>query len=324
MANNLESYESIKAWREKHIYEYFSSSFSLNEFHDRVMKEVIELAIIRIDKGDPPCDFCWFITGSGGRFEQGLISDQDHGMIFEINNQENESYFLELGKEISDGLALVGFPYCKGNIMSSNQIWCKSLDHWTEQLFMWMEEGSLDSIRNLQIFYDARCLSGIKDSLLDLKYIIFDYQKNHPFLLKRFMDSVMHIKKAIGPLGQIILEEKGKHHGSINLKYSAFLPYVNAIRILAIKEGIYVTSTLDRIDRLKQISEYSEVMSMTEVNFQMLLNYRLSLFQVHTYEDTHYLKINNLTRSEKKEIKRILKDGIHLHHFVSRLINKGC
>ena len=74
-----------------------------------------------------------------------------------------------------------------------------------------MEEGSLDSIRNLQIFYDARCLSGIKDSLLDLKYIIFDYQKNHPFLLKRFMDSVMHIKKAIGPLGQIILEEKGKH-----------------------------------------------------------------------------------------------------------------
>ena len=120
------------------------------------------------------------------------------------------------------------------------------------------------------------------------------------------------------------MKKKGKHRGSINLKYSAFLPYVNAIRILAIKEGIYVTSTLDRIDRLKQISEYSEVMSMTDVNFQMLLDYRLSIFQVHTYEDTHYLKINNLTRSEKKAIKRILKDGIHLHHFVSRLINKGC
>ena len=103
-----------------------------------------------------------------------------------------------------------------------------------------------------------------------------------------------------------------------------FFLYVNAIRILAIKEGIYETSTLDRIDRLKQIREYSEVMSKTEVNFQTLLDYRLSLFQVHSYEDTHYLNINNLTRTEKKEIKRILKDGIHLHHFVSRLINKGC
>ena len=98
MANDWESYESIKVWREKHIYEYFSSIFLLNEFHDRVMKEVIELAIIRIDKGNPPCDFCWFITGSGGRFEQGLISDQDHGMIFEINNQENEQLFFRTWK----------------------------------------------------------------------------------------------------------------------------------------------------------------------------------------------------------------------------------
>ncbi len=324
MENDRVSYESIKKWKDQHISEYLSSIQSLNAFHDKVMKEVIELAIIRINKGNPPCDFCWFITGSGGRFEQGLISDQDHGMVFEISSLENERYFLELGREISDGLALVGFPYCKGNIMSSNRLWCKSLDHWTEQLFRWMEEVSLESIRNLQIFYDARSLKGIEDYLLDLKYCIYDYQKNHPFLLKRFMDSVMYIKKAIGPLGQIILEENGMYHGSINLKYSAFLPIVNAIRILAVKEGIFETTTLGRIDRLKQIKIYSEVMSKNEVNFQTLLKYRLSLFQVHSYEDTHYLNINHLTRTEKKEIKRILKDGILLHHFVSRLINKGC
>ena len=170
MANDWESYESIKEWKEKHIYEYFSSIHSLNEFHDQVMKEVIELAIIRIDKGNPPCDYCWFITGSGGRFEQGLISDQDHGMIFEIYSQENERYFLELGKEISDGLAHVGFPYCKGNIMSSNRIWCKSLDHWTEQLFSGWKKVSLESIRNLQIFYDARCL--IRDKGLPFRFKI--------------------------------------------------------------------------------------------------------------------------------------------------------
>ena len=145
------------------------------------MKEVIQLAIIRLNKGNPPCEFCWFITGSGGRFEQGIISDQDHGMIFEIYSQENEHYFLELGKEISYGLAHVGYPYCKGNIMSSNPLWCKSLDHWKEQIYMWMEEGSLESIRNLQIFYDARCLTGRNDYLLDLKYIFMSIKKSIRF-----------------------------------------------------------------------------------------------------------------------------------------------
>ena len=70
--------------------------------------------------------------------------------------------------------------------------------------------------------------------------------------------------------------------------------------------------------------EYSEMLTKSEVNFRSLLNFRLSLPEVHSYEDTHYLNINNLTRIEKKEIKRILKEGIELHHFVNRLIIKGC
>ena len=120
------------------------------------------------------------------------------------------------------------------------------------------------------------------------------------------------------------MKEKGKYHGSINLKYSAFLPYVNAIRILAIKEGIYETSTLGRIDRLRGIMDYSEIMTKSEGYFRALLHFRLSLTGVHSYEDTHYLNINNLTKMEKKEMKRILREGIVLHHFVNRLINKGC
>src|SRR4051812_35136934 len=152
---------------------------SLNEFHDVVMRKVLKLAIIRLNKGTPPCRYCWFITGSGGRFEQGLISDQDHGIVFEISSGENEYYFLELGKEITYGLEIVGYPYCQGNIMGSNPLWCKSIEGWRKQLLLWMEERSLGSIRNLQIFYDARCLTGAGDYVKLLKSFIYDFHKKH-------------------------------------------------------------------------------------------------------------------------------------------------
>ena len=324
MINDFESYESIKKWKERKIYSCLSNATLLNQLHDSVMNMVFEVASIRLNKGNPPCSFSWFVTGSGGRYEQGLISDQDHGIIFEISSSENEEFFIELGREISFGLDIVGYPYCQGNIMSSNPTWCKSLEQWRTQLLIWMEKNSWDTIRNLQIFYDARHLHGTDSYVDELKSFIYNYQKKHPMLLKRLIENVMHIKRSVGPLGQIIVEEHGEHQGSIDLKYAAFLPYVNAIRILAIKEGLTETSTLVRIDRLCQIKKYGEVLQSMKSNFQKLLDYRLSLTHIQSYKDTHFLNIKNLHSQEKKEIKRILKDGKKLHHYVCELVEKGC
>ena len=71
MLGKFNSYDVIREWKEQHISDYLIDAFSLNEFHDAVMRKVFELAIIRLNKGTPPCQYCWFITGSGGRFEQG-------------------------------------------------------------------------------------------------------------------------------------------------------------------------------------------------------------------------------------------------------------
>lgn len=321
--SRLETYEAIKEWKEENINNHLSDTISLNSFHDTVMLNVFEIAVARLGIEKPPCDFCWFIAGSGGRNEQGLISDQDHGIVYQTFTDENKDYFLGLGKEISYGLSVVGYPYCKGNIMSSNPLWCQSLDEWKRQLNGWMDDGSWESIRNLQIFFDSRSLYGEGRYVEELKACIFDYQKKNPFLLKRLMENVMHLKKAISPLGYILVSQKGDHAGSIDLKYSAFIPYVNAIRILSIKEGITETSTYDRMKSLQSISPYTKILETASMNFRKLLQYRLSLSQVAVYEDTHFLNVKELNQVQKKEIKKILKDGENLHHFVINLIKKG-
>ena len=312
----MQTYEAIKEWKDGNITSFLTSNDSLNQFHDQVMLKVLEVAKRKVSNEAPPCEFTWFITGSGGRMEQGLISDQDHGIIFELSSPENNHYFKALGEEISFGMDCVGYPYCNGKIMSSNPIWCKSLVEWEKQIDSWMENNSWESIRYLQIFFDARSLDGNGNYIHLLKRKIYEYQLEHPALLQRFAANVKHIKNVIGPMGQILTEQKGIYQGFVNLKYAAFLPYVNSIRLLSIKEGIFETSTMERIKKLQEMNHYDQLLQYTDLNFEILTKYRLSLFNAKQYDDTHYLKIKELSKEQRKELKRVFKDGKKIHDTV--------
>lgn len=319
----METYESIREWKELNITNFLDDIVSLNDFHDQVMLKVLRLATMKMETGPAPCDFCWFITGSGGRQEQGVISDQDHGIAYEISTEENDLYFKVFGKEISYGLYKVGYPYCEGKVMSSNPEWCKSYDGWQVQLNDWMHDKSWESIRYLQIFYDARVLHGKMEFINQLKSSIHAYQLQHPILLTRFTANVEHVKNVIGPVGQLLVERHGLYQGCVNLKYSGFLPYVNAIRLLSIREGIVETSTLVRMNKLIQIQEYASLLKNSEKNYIDLLIYRLMLSQVESYSDTHYLQIEKLTKAERRDLKCIIKAGTKLHREVIALLKKG-
>ncbi|WP_246942969.1 DUF294 nucleotidyltransferase-like domain-containing protein [Bacillus pinisoli] len=326
MTTNPSAYSNIKARKEEFLLQSLSSE-QLNNLHDQVLKDTFLKAfhMVRKEIGDPPCEFNWFVLGSAGRFEQGFISDQDHGIVYHSDTNEAARYFLTLGKELSNGLFEVGYPFCDGKVMSSNPLWCKSLVGWKEQLHQWALEESLDSIRYLQIFYDARSLMGECHYIEQLKQLIIRHHLAYPHLLIRFLDNIRHIKKSVGVFGQVFVQQTGPYAGSIDLKHSAFLPYVNAIRLLAIKEGILESSTLTRFLLLRQSARYQEVLRPFEESFRALLDFRLSTFKTNnTYADTHYLHIKNLNPDQKKIIKQILKDGEKLHHFVQKCIEKGC
>ncbi|MBD1380499.1 DUF294 nucleotidyltransferase-like domain-containing protein [Metabacillus arenae] len=323
---DFQSYESIKEWKIQHIHEHTSDTRSLNDFHDEIMKLVFELSlkIVSKKKGPLPCKFSWFVMGSAGRYEQGIISDQDHGLVFEKKDHDSSNYFQILGEEIALGLHIAGYPYCEGKVMSSNPLWCKGLKDWEAQLADWMETESWESIRYSQIFFDGRVLAGDEELLGNLKQYVDRLILDYPKLLSRFMDNIMHINNSIGPFGQIFVEPNGRHQGSINIKRAAFIPYVNAVRILAIKEGIHQTSTLTRLELLSEKSDYARELQVYKESFLRLLDYRLALIhQVDDYEDVHFLSIKNLNRSEKKEMKQILKNGKQLHQYVHGIIEKG-
>lgn len=311
-------YSVISAYRKEHMKEVVHDHFKLNELHDDMIKQVLKISLQEVlaRYGPPPSPFSFFVMGSAGRFEQSVWSDQDHGIVYHEPTAEAKAYFLSLGKEISKGLYQVGYPYCDGGVMSGNPFWCKSHSEWEKQIKNWALEASWESLRYLLIFIDGRSFYGQHQLLEQLKTFVYQtVQKQH--LLSRMSNNTLHFKKGIGVLGQLLVETHGVHSGSLNLKETALFPYVNAVRLLAVKENLLETSTLSRLDKL-QIHDKDLYKAM----FLKLLNYRL-LYSSHTdYDSGHFLPTDILTKEQKNEIKDIIKHGVTLHQYVRKLIDK--
>lgn len=317
------TYSEIRQYRERQMNHAALDHFTLNGLHDEIMQKVIKTATERMLKryGPIPSPFSFFVMGSGGRFEQAVWSDQDHGIIYKENSDQAKDYFLKLGKEISEGLLHAGYDYCDGDVMASSPLWCKSQFEWNQQLKDWLLESSWESIRHLLIFIDGRSLSGEPLYIEELKRMVYN-SIHDEHLLPRILNNTLHLKKGVGILGQFLVETHGSHSGSLNMKEKVLFPYVNAVRLLAIKENILESSTLSRLQKLPVNVLPIRDRDLYEQYFLKILDYRLTLGNHTNYESGHFLKVDKLTLSEKKELKEIIRNGAHFYDYIRKLVER--
>lgn len=316
-------YKEIGKFRESQIQQVSRDHFKLNELHHQILNKVLEAAVqqISLRYGSPPSPFSFFVMGSAGRQEQAIWSDQDHGIIYQIHSDEAKSYFLALGKEISKGLYQAGYPYCDGGIMAGNPFWCKSLIEWQEQVANWTMETTWESIRYLLIFLDARSVYGEDEYVKNLKQQV--YQTVHvQHLYSKLLHNTLHLKKGINVFGQLLVETHGPHAGSLNIKELGLLPYVNAIRLAAIKEQVLETSTLSRLEKIPLTWLSAKEKDYYIQQFTRLLNCRLLFCDSTDYDSGHYLPIKHLTKEQTKEVKDLIKSGAALYHTIKKLLEK--
>lgn len=319
----INCYLEMRQWRDKHIHKVWENPIALNQFHDMLIKTTVQKAIEKVESelGPAPAHFAFFIMGSGGRSEQSIWSDQDHGIIF-AGNEGFKSYFLRMGEEISNGLSVVGYELCDGKVMSSNPKWCNSVASWEQQISNWLNEASWESLRYFSTFFDSRVLIGEDGFLLRLKEFAFNHLRKDPYLYIRLFENIRHMKKGLGILGQFLPDSFGKETRCINMKEVIFFPYINSLRLLSLKEGIFNPSTLARFQQLP--NRYTNIKKY-QVDFEKLLHLRLYFKkQSKSYEDVHLLNVDYLAKSEKQELKQIMKHGYRLFNETKHIINKGC
>jgi CBS domain-containing protein len=295
----------------------------VNNAHDLIIQKTVALAETMLEKngaGTAPVQYAFVLFGSGGRSEQTLWSDQDNGLIYEMTSEQGKLYFNQLAQSIEEGLKIVGYPPCEGGVVASNNQWCKSIHDWERMMKDWFVDSSWESVRQLLIIADSRCISGNRSLIKRLKETFDKLIMNTPGSMKALLRNTLRHKVVLGPFGNLIREQYGEDAGGFDIKYGAYIPFVNAIRLLCLKYGIHSTSTLERIDLLNTHIDDTLCTQWREAFEYVLMLRSLTPFQL---EDGYYSSRGKVKAVDlNKEVAAKLKDCLHVGEQLQRYIKK--
>jgi len=223
----------------------------LSLINQDIHRKAFELILTKLGKPPAPC--CLFLTGSHGRLENLLSTDQDHGLIIADSpdgDTQYSEYYMELTRTFSEWLDHIGYPICPGYIMSINPTWRKSLSEWKQQVRYWLDAQVLNLARFLTVLFDSTPIYGDTDLFEKMMDFAFEeLGKHHDALRVLNKEAGMH-RAPIGLFGRFIVERTEEHRGELDVKKSGLQMLVEAVRILSLLHRIRETSTLRRITAL--------------------------------------------------------------------------
>ncbi len=288
----------------------------ITEFYDRITRKVIviaEKAMIKEGYGPPPVDYCWITMGSSGRKEQFARTDQDNGIIFadvdEAREEEVKKYFLTLGDKVVRGLEKYGFKLCNGKVMANNEAWCHSLNGWRKLFDGWITHLS-DNVRLMTIFLDFRHVYGQASLYTHLRKFVALKTRDSTKILFFLVKDNLSKQLPLGLFRQIQTERSGEHRNQLNLKIAACIHIVDCLRVFALKEGILVTNTFERLDELGKSKVFNEkVVEQFRAAYEtlMMLRIRDAMAKMQKGEiPDNYIDPRKLTNREYSQLRESL------------------
>lgn len=277
----------------------------------RRMKRMVDAGL-----GDPPVDCCLLVMGSGGRGENFLRPDQDHGLILgdypDAEHDRIDGWYRDFSEALIQDLEAVGFPRDSGAVMSLNPMWRKTLSQWKTQIGLWASRGGAMNIRLADIFFDFQPVYGNVAYARALRDYIDGLVLRSPMLLKAMVHEHEEQGVALGMFGGFItMGRDSEFRGHINLKHTGTLPLVSAIRLLALKHGISATGTLERMEALQAKGlldgqEFEALQRAADFLSGLILRHQLDRWRQDQKPD-YYLHPAALSRPQRARLKRALR-----------------
>ena len=219
----------------------------ITDLADTATRRLLTLAHAEI--GPAPVAYLWLACGSQGRQEQTGVSDQDNCLILSDDTTEGDlTYFAELAKFVSDGLATCGYFYCPGDMMATNPRWCQPLSVWKDYFARWIAKPDPEAQMLASVMFDLRPIGGDETLFDDLQAeTLGRAAKNSIFVAHMVSNSLKHTPP-LGLLRGLATIRSGEHRNELDLKHNGVVPVVDLGRIYTLQGQLKPVNTRARLE----------------------------------------------------------------------------
>ncbi len=218
------------------------------------LNDLLTMQVIEVLGGQfelPYVPWCWLVFGSEGRLEQTLATDQDNGLIFAAESDDDapalREAFLPFARSVNEALDACGFPLCKGNIMASNPQWCLSTSEWRAAFLGWLTDPQPDALLNSSIFFDLRALYGHDGLANELRAWLLERAASYPIFMRAMVENSLNWESPLNWWKGFRYDGDKEFPHTIDLKKHGSRPFVDAARIYALALRIPDTNTVERL-----------------------------------------------------------------------------
>jgi signal-transduction protein with cAMP-binding, CBS, and nucleotidyltransferase domain len=230
----------------------------ISHINNDIYRRVVQLGLDAMQGegwGAPPVTFAAIVMGSGGRGESFLFPDQDNGFILaDYPDEEHgriDPFFIELAARMTTHMDQLGFPLCRGGVMAINPVWRKTASQWRRQVTSWIRRRSEIAMRLCDVLFDFQSVYGEAELAEQLRGNSLGEIRANPGFLRRMFGVQADHRAGLVWFNRLLRERDDPvHRGKVDLKYAGTLPLAEAVRLLALREGVAATGTLARIDAL--------------------------------------------------------------------------
>lgn len=288
---------------------------------DMVLQRGLHLVLEKLPP--PPVPFTFLVTGSEGRQEQTLCTDQDNGIVFaDVPPEklaETQEYFLDLGRQTCELLNQAGYTFCKGGVMAREKRWCQPLSIWKGYFSRWVKETEPQDLLETKIFFDFRAAFGDVSLAQELNQYLSRLLPDNPRFFLMLAHDVLRFEPPIGLFGNFILESTPDQKNTLNIK-SVMVRIVDFTRIYALKNKINVRESSARLSALLKAGiitpqGYQELTQAYSFLMHLRIEHQVQQLRQGEQPDNH-IRPDKLTYIEQKMLKEIFSQ---IKHFQRRL-----
>lgn len=218
----------------------------ITDIGDATTRRLLTLAEEKF--GPPPVPYLWLACGSQGRQEQTGVSDQDNCLILDdAATPEDDEYFAQLAKFVSDGLDEAGYFYCPGDMMATNPKWRQPLSTWRKYFHGWINTPDPEAQMLASVMYDLRPIGGTESLFTGLQDETLSLSAKNSIFVSHMVSNSLKHSVPIGLFGGLSMARSGEHKNTIDMKMNGVVPVVDLGRIYALQGELPEVNTRARL-----------------------------------------------------------------------------